>query len=87
MPNPFRASRALAIVVLSLAALGLPACEDGEPTLPPDAPAGHTVNNDGVAHMPGLFDPMVNCTACHGADLMGGTAGQPSCFSCHGQLW
>jgi hypothetical protein len=58
-----------------------------ESTLPEDAPPGHTVNQDGVAHAPGLNDPTQNCTACHGDDLMGGTEGQPSCYSCHGKKW
>ena len=63
------------------------ACDSSESTLPEDAPPGHTVNQDGVAHAPGLSDPTENCTACHGADLRGGDDGQPSCYSCHGQKW
>ena len=56
-------------------------------TAPADAPEGHTVVRGGVAHAPGLGDPTQNCTACHGSNLTGGSAGQPSCFSCHGQKW
>jgi cytochrome c553 len=49
------------------------------------APAGHTVNKNGVYHRPGLTDPLTNCVTCHGADLRGGSG--PSCYSCHGQKW
>ncbi len=76
----------IAMILLLTAAVGVSAC-DGDPTLPADAPAGHTVNKDGVAHRPGLTDPMANCTQCHGAELTGGEDGEPSCFSCHGQKW
>lgn len=76
----------LALTVCAVLGLAL-ACESSESTLPENAPPGHTVNQDGVAHMPGLNDPVQNCTACHGDDLMGGDDGQPSCFSCHGQKW
>ena len=69
-------------------ALVLPAlaCSDSA-TVPEDAPEGHTVMKSGVAHAPGLNNPMVSCTSCHGADLRGGNEGQPSCFRCHGQKW
>ena len=61
--------------------------DDDDITGSGNAPASHTVNEDGVRHLPGLMDPQANCTACHGADLMGGNNGEPSCFSCHGQEW
>jgi cytochrome c553 len=67
---------------LALTAL---ACSDS--TAPADAPANHTVNRDGRWHAPGLNQPEGVCTACHGADLRGGTDGQPSCYSCHGKKW
>lgn len=63
------------------------ACDSSESTLPEDAPPGHTVNQSGVPHAPGLSNPTENCAACHGDDLMGGDEGQPSCYSCHGQEW
>ena len=66
--------------------LSLNACSDSG-TVPEDAPEGHTVMKDGVAHATGLNDPLANCATCHGADLRGGNDGQPSCFSCHGQKW
>jgi len=66
--------------------LPLFACSDSG-TVPEDAPEGHTVMKSGVAHAPGLNDPLANCATCHGADLRGGNDGQPSCFSCHGQKW
>jgi hypothetical protein len=66
--------------------LGFSGCSDSS-TAPADAPEGHTVGRGGVAHAPGLSNPLANCTTCHGADLRGGPNGQPSCFSCHGQKW
>lgn len=62
------------------------ACSDSA-TVPADAPEGHTVMKEGVAHAPGLNNPVAACGQCHGADLRGGNAGQPSCYSCHGQKW
>ena len=50
-----------------------------------NAPAGHTVDMDGVMHHTGLEDPMTNCTPCHGASLQGDKG--PSCTSCHGKKW
>lgn len=70
-------------LVFAVAACG----DDDEPTNPADDPAGHTVFEDGVPHAPGLALPAQNCTQCHGADLLGGANGEPSCFSCHGRLW
>ena len=69
-------------------ALAFPAsaCSDSA-TVPEDAPEGHTVMEGGVPHQAGLNNPEVNCVACHGADLKGGDAGQPSCFTCHGKKW
>jgi len=49
-------------------------------------PASHTINKNGSFHAPGLFDPTVNCVACHGATLEGGSDA-PSCYSCHGKKW
>ena len=61
------------------------ACSDN--TAPGDALANHTVNMSGRWHAPGLRSPQGVCTICHGADLRGGTEGQPSCYSCHGKKW
>lgn len=58
--------------------------EKTEPTN--DPPADHTISKDGYMHKTGLNDPLNNCTACHGVDLTGGTAGV-SCFQCHGTKW
>jgi mono/diheme cytochrome c family protein len=60
--------------------------DDDEFTGPSNAPADHTISQDGVRHLPGLMEPEQNCTACHGADLRG-TASAPSCFTCHGKEW
>lgn len=46
----------------------------------------HTLNLGGAWHKPGHFDPMANCTSCHGASLQG-SGEAPSCFSCHGTKW
>lgn len=56
-------------------------------TAPANAPADHTNVKGGAAHGPGPGDATVNCVACHGADLRGGTNGEPSCYTCHGQKW
>ena len=47
--------------------------------------AGHTSVLGGVGHRPEYCLPYQNCTSCHGANLRGGTSGQPSCLSCHTQ--
>jgi len=57
------------------------------PSEPGNLPDNHTVNKDGARHAPGLENPTTNCVECHGADLRGGAAGQPSCFSCHSKVW
>ena len=51
-----------------------------------DAPDDHTVSIEGVRHKSGLNNPDVNCVACHGQLLDGGSAGV-SCFDCHGKKW
>jgi len=74
------------VALVAVAPLG---CDDDDegPTGPSNAPASHTVSQEGVRHLPGLNDPAANCVACHGADLRGGNNGEPSCFTCHGQKW
>jgi hypothetical protein len=47
----------------------------------------HNLILSGRAHADGFCRPADNCSACHGADLKGGTSGQPSCLSCHADLW
>jgi len=51
-----------------------------------DAPADHTISHDGAMHKPGLTAPQSNCSACHGADLLGGDVGV-SCYECHDKKW
>ena len=75
------------IAAIALPSLGCSDDDDDGPTGPSNAPASHTVSEDGVRHLPGLNDPETNCVACHGADLRGGENGEPSCFTCHGQKW
>ncbi len=81
---------AIGIVVLILAGL---ACFDtnphraGESKTPGFKPLSHDLSYAGVGHASGLCDPVNYCSACHGADLRGGTSGQPSCYECHQALW
>lgn len=75
------------VLAVVLACTVVAGCDDDDVSGPSDAPASHTVSQDGVRHLPGLGDPETNCVACHGADLLGGANGEPSCFSCHGQKW
>ena len=49
--------------------------------------ANHTIDLGGHLHAPGYCRPYQNCAQCHGVDLRGGTAGQPSCYSCHDDNW
>ena len=58
-----------------------PLQSDGAPPIDSGAPSSHTEENGGAMHLPGKNDPLANCTACHGADLRGGTG--PSCYTCH----
>lgn len=69
----------LRALVLAAATLSLAACGS-------EAPSDHTVDMGGVMHKPGLQNPTVNCTGCHGSNLRGGGEA-PSCYSCHGQKW
>lgn len=73
----------------ALAGLALACSDDGPagPVVPPEGAPNHTVRQGGRFHAPGLRDPEANCVSCHGADLMGGDEGQPSCFACHGRRW
>ena len=53
-----------------------------------NVPSSHSVNLHGVLHAPGMDYPYTNqCTRCHGAVLLGGEEGEPSCYSCHGKVW
>jgi hypothetical protein len=53
-----------------------------------DISANHTVSLDGVRHHKDVCTSFTSCRIpdCHGADLLGGTAGfgGPSCKKCHG---
>jgi hypothetical protein len=55
--------------------------------LPNCGMVAHTVNLGGHLHAPGYCTPLTNCVTCHGAQLLGGRNGEPSCTSCHGQNW
>jgi len=61
-------------------------CEEKNEYPQYNPPSDHIINNDGVLHKSGLSNPELNCTACHGADLRGGSA-QVSCYECHGAKW
>lgn len=80
--------RTMMIAVIAIA--GTFACSDdgsGGPVAPPEGAVGHTERIDGAFHRAGLRDPETSCVECHGEDLRGGFAGEPSCFTCHGQKW
>jgi hypothetical protein len=68
----------LAIAALALTVAAACGSSDG-------APSSHKVSKNGVMHMTGLTNPLVNCVACHGPSLQGGEG--PSCTSCHGVKW
>jgi predicted CxxxxCH...CXXCH cytochrome family protein len=56
-----------------------------------------TGDDDGRHHPDGFYAPEAHgpaakqqdeaCTSCHGADLTGGTAAEPSCDACHPSDW
>lgn len=75
------------IRIVGLGLLFLAAACSSSSTAPANVPDGHTVKKGSAYHAPGLSAPIANCTTCHGADLMGGSGGQPSCFKCHGKKW
>ena len=74
------------IFILSFLFLLILSCENGEDYPEYDPPADHKISKEGVMHKSGLSDPLVNCVACHGADLEGGNTGV-SCYECHGTEW
>lgn len=47
----------------------------------------HTDFKDGVGHGIDKDNPTVDCVACHGANLTGGTVATSSCYKCHGAEW
>ncbi len=59
----------------------------GSPTASGNTPADHTNFHGGTPHATNASSATVYCVSCHGADLQGGTNGEPSCFSCHGREW
>jgi len=48
---------------------------------------GHTVNYSGVEHGFAAAKGARFCQDCHGAELSGGSNGEPSCYQCHGLNW
>ena len=73
------------MAILILALMLIIACEKSNDQKY-NPPADHSISEDGYMHKSGLAQPLVNCAACHGADLKGGTTGV-SCFECHNQKW
>lgn len=72
------------LMTLLLSALFVGCEKTNDPKYNP--PADHTINQSGYMHKSGLNQPLVNCVACHGSDLRGGSTGV-SCFECHGTKW
>jgi hypothetical protein len=71
---------------------GEPSCTGCHGTLWTDPHCGelsnvHTVNLGGVLHGANPCRPQGVCTQCHGANLIGGSSGEPSCTQCHGTVW
>ena len=81
-PSPRSALFALVIVAF----FALAGCEEWADKSRYNAPDDHTVSKKKAKHLPGLNDPGINCTQCHGLDLTGGSTGV-SCFECHGKKW
>jgi len=65
----------------------LPAPAPAAPAAPRPAkpPADHVKDRKGAMHKKGSKEAMVNCVACHGAELRGGKG--PSCYGCHEKEW
>ncbi len=57
-----------------------------EPAKPREIRA-HTRGINGVSHAEPAAKAERYCSRCHGAALQGGTAGEPSCYTCHGKTW
>ena len=57
----------------------------GNPAGPPKL--SHDQAMGGVKHASNFCQPIENCSACHGANLQGGTHGEPSCTKCHSDRW
>jgi hypothetical protein len=69
---------------------GEPSCTNCHGTLWTDPNCGklttiHTVNLNGVLHGANPCNPQDVCTQCHGANLAGGSNGEPACTQCHGK--
>lgn len=47
----------------------------------------HVVDKGGVVHAEPSLRATRYCQYCHGINLEGGLAGEPSCLQCHGQRW
>jgi len=80
-----RVVRMLSFLLMLALLFAVSGCDDDVyPAYNP--PADHTISKDGVMHKSGISDPTINCVACHGIDLEGGTS-QVSCYECHGREW
>ena len=81
-----RTERKLTIVLWIVLHLVIFSCSEGDNYSKYDPPSDHTVSMDGALHKSGLNQPTINCVACHGDNLEGGTS-QVSCYECHGKKW
>jgi mono/diheme cytochrome c family protein len=87
-------AKALGFVLAVAWLLGNTSCSNLENPLragqgsPAGAPKlSHDQAMGGVKHASNLCQPIENCSACHGANLQGGTHGEPSCTKCHSDRW
>jgi len=81
-----RVVRMLSCLLVLALLFGVAGCDDDDDYPAHNPPSDHTISKDGVMHKSGLSDPTLNCVACHGIDLEGGTS-QVSCYECHGREW
>jgi hypothetical protein len=79
VPADMMAQSGLVLVAILMVVV-LAACEAFE-----DPPENHSIDFNGVWHMPGYEDPGTNCTPCHGDNLEGGSSGV-GCYECHDKL-
>jgi len=81
----YRKEKKNSLAIMIIFGLMVSACSLDQPK--PRQIRAHTDLIDGVAHaFPALKGPRY-CQECHGASLAGGSAGQPSCWQCHGENW
>ncbi len=72
-------------IIIAAICLNLAACSLEEKGL--RQIRAHVSAREGVAHAVPMRKAERYCRECHGASLVGGSHGEPSCYTCHGRLW